>query len=332
LRDQLDAYLIKYALIDSYWQFHRSGEPYPFVRKRELKPRAKGNKTEFAQQNSFLVIFCEGTLPGEYKKYIRFFDTNKISKSAINEIADIELSRDYSRNIRYFDNRKFGRLLLDLLPQDYALLIQQDPTIKRKIRYVLSHFYVKVDWLIDDATEAMAKELRYISRELYEKGEQYAQLLSQKLFEKYGFHHSIGGRRTAAIVASQFLKNMDCISTVYVSSSEARSLTRISEQGTTRFVLLRLTSLELERLTEKSGLDLKSFNRHFLVDKRNDHVVCLFQVIYSNTELAMPPVSKDSRRLKADYHWLTVDKQLIIPLPDHPNTKPLHYRTIYASD
>jgi len=121
-------------------------------------------------QNSFLVIFYEGNLPGEYKKYIRFFDTNKVSKRAIHEIANIELSRDYSRNIRYFDNRKFRGLLLNLLPEDYALLIQQDPKIKRKIRYVLSHFHVKVDWPIDDATEAMAKEVRYVSQELYEKG------------------------------------------------------------------------------------------------------------------------------------------------------------------
>ena len=283
-------------------------------------------------QNSFLVIFYEGNLPGEYKKYIRFFDTNKVSKTAIHEIANIELSRDYIRNIRYFDNRKFRDLLLDLLPEDYALLIQQDSKIKRKIRYVLSHFHVKVDWLIDDATEAISKELRYVSRELYEKGEQYAQLLNQKLFEKYGFHHSVGGRRTAAVVASQFLNRVDGISTVYVSSSEARSLTCISEQGVTRFVLLSLAPSEFEHLKEKSSLDLEYFEKHYVVDTRKDHRVGLFQVFYSNTEMAKPPVSKESRKLQPDYYWLTVDKQLIVPLPDHPNAEPLHYRTIYASE
>ena len=38
LRDQMDMYLIKQALIDSYKNFSRAGEPYPFVSKRELKP------------------------------------------------------------------------------------------------------------------------------------------------------------------------------------------------------------------------------------------------------------------------------------------------------
>ncbi len=56
---------------------------------------------------------------------------------------------------------------------------------------MLSHFHVKIDWPIDDATEEMAKQLRYISKELYENGEQYAQGLRQRLFAKYGFHQSL---------------------------------------------------------------------------------------------------------------------------------------------
>ena len=95
-------YLIKYAFIDSYWKFRRAGEPYPFVEKRELKSRARVNQRELSKQDSFLVIFCEGTLPSEHNKYILFFDTNKVTKEAINEIADIELSTDYTRNLRYF--------------------------------------------------------------------------------------------------------------------------------------------------------------------------------------------------------------------------------------
>jgi len=47
---------------------------------------------------------------------------------------------------------------------------------------VRSHFHVKIDWPIDDATEEMARQLRYISKELYENGAQYAHGLRQKLF------------------------------------------------------------------------------------------------------------------------------------------------------
>ena len=41
LRDQMDTYLLTHALIGSYESFRGGGEPYPFVTKRELKPRAR---------------------------------------------------------------------------------------------------------------------------------------------------------------------------------------------------------------------------------------------------------------------------------------------------
>ena len=41
LRDELDHFLLKHALIDSYFNFMQNGTDYPFVEKRELKPRAR---------------------------------------------------------------------------------------------------------------------------------------------------------------------------------------------------------------------------------------------------------------------------------------------------
>jgi len=332
LRDQLDICLIKHALVDSYWSFRQAGEPYPFIQKRELKPRARVGKKEFPKQNCFLVLFCEGTLPDEYKKYIRFFDTNKVTKSAINEIADIEVSTDYTRNVRYFDNPKFESLILDLLPLDYALLIQKDRSIKSKNRYVFSHFHVKIDWPVDDATEMMARNLRYISKRLYENGEQYALALHQKLFEKYGFHHSVGGRHTAAVVASQFLEKTDFISTIYISSAESRTLTCISEQGVSKFALLKLMTQEIIRLTEKNRIDPDVFEKQFLVDKQDDYGVCIFQVVYINTKSAIPPQDKEFRRLQPNYKWMSVSNQFLVPLANYPDVYPLYYKTIYGPD
>ena len=68
LRDQMDTYLVNHALIESYESFRRSGEPYPFVTKRELKPRARVVEEESILHNHFLVLFCEGTVPSRYKK------------------------------------------------------------------------------------------------------------------------------------------------------------------------------------------------------------------------------------------------------------------------
>jgi len=332
LRDQMDVYLIKQALIDSYENFRQAGESYPFVSKRVLKPRARVVEKEYIHHNHFLLLFCEGTIPGRYKKYIRFFDTNKVTKESIDELANIQLHKRYSKNLRYFENPSFEHLLLDLLPVDYALLIQRDPLIKRRNRYGMTHFRVKIDWPIDEATEEMARQYRYISQELYENGERYAQSLHSKLFENYGFHHAVGGRRTAAVVAAQLLRNMDFISTIYVASSEDRTLTRISERGVRKFVLIRLPIGDISTLVHENRMDFDRFVKDYLVDVRDDYGVGILQVVYHNTPFSKPPDDGKLRKLQPDYQWLTVSDQLIIPLPGNPETYPVSYSTIYTPD
>jgi hypothetical protein len=332
LRDQLDMYLVKHSLIDSYYNFLQADEPYPFVTKRELKPRARVVEKEYFLHNHFLVMFCEGAIPRTYKKYIRFFGTNKVTKEAITELANVQLHKIYTKNLRYFDNAGFEQLVLDLLPVDYSLLIQRDPSIKRRNRYALTHFRVKIDWPIDDATEEMAHQLRYISKELYENGEEYAQGLHKKLFENYGFHHSVGGRRTAAVVAAQFLRKMEFISTVYVASCEDRTLTRISERGVSKFVLIRLPLEEISRLSDENRIDFNAFVKRYMVEFQDDNGVGILHVAYQNTISSKPPEDGKVRKLKPDYQWLTVINQLLIALPGNPEIYPIPYSTIYMPD
>lgn len=332
LRDQLDGYLMRHALVGSYNNFMKAGEPYPFVPKRELKPRAKVIEQEYVHQNHFLVIFCEGSIPGPHKKYIRFFDSNKVTKESVNEqLVNVQLHKKYTKNLRYFDNIDFGNFLLDLTPVDYAILVQQDPSIKRQNRYVMTHFHVRVDWPLDDATEDMAQQFRYISKELYENGEKYAEGLHRKLFENYGFHHAVGGRRTAAVVAAQFLKNMDFISTVYVSSAEARTLTRISERGVSKYVLVKVPMVDIQQLMNESRLSLEQFRDCFLFDMQDDHGVGILQVVYSNSMYSKPPFDGKLRNLESDYKWLNVSDQLLVPI-DSPASDPIRYSTIYTAD
>jgi hypothetical protein len=332
LRDQMDMYLIQYGLIDSYWNFCEAGEPYPFVPRRELKPRARVVEREFIYHNHFLMIFCEGTIPGHYKKYIRFFDRNKVTKEGIAELAHVQLHKKYSKNLRYFENPSFESFVLDLLPVDYALLIQRDPSIKTRTRYALTHFHVKIDWPIDNATEEMAQQLRYIPRDLYEMGEKYAENLNNKLFENYGFHHTVGGRRTAAVVAAQFLKKMEFISTVYVASSESRALTRLSERGVTRFVLVKLPTDEIARLAAENRMKFDNFVERFLINIEDDYGVGVFQVTYSNTVHSKPPEDGKLRKLKLDYQWLSVSDQLLVPLRGYTDIYPIPYSIIYAPE
>jgi hypothetical protein len=328
----MDIYLVKHSLVDSYNNFCEAGEPYPFVPKRELKPRARVIEKEHIYHNRFLVLFCEGTIPARHKKHIRFFDTNKVTKEAIAELTYIQLHRKYSKNLRYFDNPGFETLVIDLLPVDYALLIQRDPAIKSRTRYAMTHFHVKIDWPIDNATEQMGQQLRYITKDLYENGEKYAENLNNKLFENYGFHHTVGGRRTAAVVAAQLLKNMDFISTVYVSSAEARALIRISERGVSKFVLIKLPIPDMLRLAEDNNLDFDRFVERYLVDISDDFGVAIFQVVYRNTRYSKPPDDGKLRKLHPNIQWQTVSHQLIIPLAGNPDIQPLEYSTIYTTD
>ena len=332
LRDQIDSNLTKLALVDSYNNFCQSGQPYPFVPKRQLKPKARIAEKEYEQHNHFLILFCEGTIPNACKKHIRFFDSNKLTKEAIEKRPYITLYKKYTSNLRYFNNPYFSNIVEDLTPVDYAMLIQNDHSIKTQNRYLMTHFHVRIDWPIDDATEAMAHDLRYIGKDLYEKGEKYAENLHHKLFENYGFHYSVGGRRTAAVVAAQFLKKMDFISTVYISSAEARTLTKISERGVSKYVLIRVPFKEIVQLALDQRVNFDTFCDRYMVDIKDDYGVGILHVIYRNSIYSKPPEDGKLRRLRPDYQWLNVHDQLLSPLPGEQEASSFRYNIIYSAD
>ncbi len=330
LRDELDMYLIDFALVDSYNNFKKAGRPYPFVQKRELKPRAKVQEVENSLMNSFIVIFSEWAIPADMKKYIRYFSNNKVNKENLGELklTGLNLSDRFQTQMKYFENNRFRDFLRDLLPVDYALLIQRDSSVKHKNRFSLSHFHVRIDWLIDSAAEAMGKELRYVYKDLYEKGEEYSQQIGEKLFEYYSFHHSVSGRRTAALLAAQLLKKTSFFSTVYVSSAESRTLTRISESGISKFALIQIGGDAIEHIEKHPNGD-PEFSTRFLIHKKKDYGVAMLQVVYVHNEHSKPPADGKLRELKPDVQWLRIRNQLLLPKSSFPFVRPIRYQTIY---
>ena len=330
LRDELDQFMLKYALVDSYTNFISQNLKYPFVEKRELKPRARIADVEYEAQNAFLVIFVEDLIPAARKKYIRFFDVNKATKRNIIRSKTLELSRNFDRSHKYLDSVHFIDFMRALLPVDYALLIQRDFETRTKDRYGLTHFHVRVDWPIADAAEDLAKHLRYISKELYEKGDKYAEDIQKKYFEYYGMPVMAGGRRTAAIVAAQYLKKIPCISTVYAGSSETRALIRISERGVSKAVLLKLNKKEIAELAEANNMSQKTFYNNYVAFRERNHGICIFLATYSFTNQSRPPEDGKLRELKSDLHWLTVESQYILPKPGIFKFPPLSLNFIYT--
>jgi hypothetical protein len=333
LRDELDRDLIEYALLDSFKNFQSRNQPYPFVEKKELKPRARIPEREYKYQNSLLVLFYDGTLPARYKKFIRFLNSNRVTRENLAaHVLDFRTCDSYCQDTKYLGSCHFQRLFRSLLPVDYALLLQKDPSAKSKNRYMLSHFHVKIDWPVSSAAEDLGKELFYLSGDLYEQGERYAEYLQQKLFEYYGFHHSVGGRRTAAVVAAQFSRRLHFLSTVYVASCSGRSLTRIADGEVSRYVLIKLSMEEMKDIAKANNMELDTFREKFIISSGEDYGAAIFLIVYEHTAYAKPPKDDKVRPLNPDYRWLTIASQLLVPKPSVAgDTPPVKYSVIYSA-
>jgi hypothetical protein len=330
LRDDLDQFLIQYSLIESYHNFVSHQTPYPFVEKRELKPRARIPDQEYELHNSFLVVFVEDAIPPEHKKYIRFFEENRTTKVNLLRAKSLPRLGKYDRNWRYLESIHFRNFIRSLLPVDYALLIQRDPVSHSHSRYHLSHYHVRIDWPISDAAEDLARNLRYISKEIYEKGEKCAEDLQRKLFEYYGQPVMAGGRRTAAIVAAQYLRRVPGITTVYASSSGSRALIRISERGIARLVLMKFLKADLEEIAAQNGLSPHKVKKYYVVAREGSERVCIVQATYSRTYHARAPEDGKLRDVKPDLNWLAVGEQHILPKPGVWKYPPLPVNVIYT--
>ncbi|MGA1869025.1 MAG: hypothetical protein ACMUJM_10805 [bacterium] len=329
LINRLDRSFIKYALIDSFYNFSVNNSPYPFVERKELKPKAKHIDKEYEYQNSLLVFCYEGLLSSEHKKYIRFLSDNIVTKENLSHFLDFSLANNFNKNMRNLEDNNFNKLLFSLLSIDYGLLIQKDPNIKSRKRYILSNFHVKVDWPIAEAAEDLGRKLKYIAKDLYEKGEMYAELMQQKLFEYYGFPHTVGGRRSAAVVVSQYLANEDYLFTTYVASKESRELTKITENEISRYILIQLSNEEVIELTHVNNLSEEEFYRRYIIGKENDDLIAIFMATYKRTGYSSANLNSKIRKLNSDYRWLTVEDQFIIPLPHVDDAMCIPYSTIY---
>jgi len=330
LRDDLDQFLIQHSLIDSYQNFLSHGKPYPFVEKRELKPRARIPDQEYELYNTFLVIFAEDAIPSEHKKYIRFFDENRTTKVNLMRSEAVPSIGKHDRQARYLEAVHFRNFIRALLPVDYALMIQRDPVSTSRSRYFLSHYHVRIDWPISEAAEDLGRSLRYISKELYEKGEKTAEDLQRKLFEYYNQPFMSGGRRTAAVVAAQYLRRVPGITTVYVSTSASRALIRICERGVSKLVLMKVLKADLEQIAAVNGLSPHKVKKYYVVAREGRERVCIVQATYSLTSQARFPEDGKLRDLKPDLNWLTVGEQHILPKPGVWKYPPLPVNVIYT--
>ncbi len=332
LRDELELKLKNMALEEPYRVCMEKGIPYPYVDSSDLRPKKKEFSKESSLARPFSIIFCEETIDDAHQKYIRFSEFNRVRKDTISLVPDLRLHRPFYSTIRFFERDSFFELFEQLLDVDYCLLIQRDNRIKKHNRYSLTHFHVKIDWPISEAAESLAKELRYVSKSLYEKGERYADILQQKLFEYYGWHHqAIGGRRTAALSAFQYLKTISGLATVYVSSAEAKTLTRYSEKGVARYAVIQFDKALAKQLIESNNLTEETFRQGYALGESENFFDVILFVTYKHTEWGIPPADGKLRILKPDYSWLAIDMEMILPMPHAVSFRPLPVKWVYRT-
>ena len=330
LRDTLERRLMKVSLIDSFYNYQKSKVEYNFLDKSELKPKSKKFEKESDLFNTFIVIFCEGIVSPRIKNYIRFFPENTVIKKNLEYLANFSLYKRFHQNLRHFYSPGFLEFLEKLINVDYALLIQQDPTVKKKYRYSLTHLHVKIDWPIADAAEDLAKWLRYVQNNLYENSDKEARILQNKLFEYYGCHHSVGGRRTAGLIAAQLLRKLDHISTVFVSSSESRSMYKYSERGTSKFYLIQLTKDQVNALAQREDADPDLFTSTYLYPAK-EYYVGISEASYGPTVHSKPPEDGKLRRVKPAYNWLKLRDEFLHPKVDALDARPINYNWVYST-
>ncbi len=308
LRDQLDYILINYHLIGSLNNYKENNEPYPFVDVKALRPGFKGDNIKDGDvplHNHGLVIFYEDFLGPEHKIYLKFKDTNRVIKENLlaDKLVDVEFANGFSIPKAHFDSKNLETVIGKLSELDNGLLIQGNPRSKSHENYVLTHFGVKVDWPIALAAESLSQYLGYLKGDITLVADDLMETLEKKLFEFYGYFYNVGGRRTAGVVVAQYLKLLNSSFTVYVGSSEARSLTKMTDSGTMRYCLVQIPDEHLQEFKER----YKDFSSCYLIEDN----IAIFRIIYNSNEWSKPEEGLKSGEIREItnnyiyYNWIT---------------------------
>ena len=310
-RDQLRNFLIRATLIESYHSFTQHDKPYPFATPESLRPGVSTAAYEHPYQRSALILLVDGPLPASLRKHIRFRSANEMTAANLSRLAP-EISQDVSLPQRFsMGDSGFPALLSRLLDVDYALLMHR-PDAQAPIS--LSHLHVKVERLTDNAVRVLARDLGYIRRTLYERGEAHAEMLERKFYEYFGFAANASGRKCAAAMAAQLLAAEAPRFAVFASCQEDCRLTVIDESETvTQHVLIRLEAGALRRI---GGEQLADYAINDDNASDGNAVVCL-RVQFQRAAAARPLNSSDGVRSDTGLAepWLEIISEEILPQP-----------------
>jgi hypothetical protein len=316
-RRRLTQRLIQHGLIESFFNFSSNGKPYPFVQPDQVLPDSARRGVEFGQQNAVLVMLIEGRLPPPLNKHFRLRNSNRISWRNIQRLApSLDLS-DFKATDCRSDAEGFERLLTQLLPLDYALVAEtaggRGQSAPAPVE--LTHLHVKVERLTDNAIKDLAKQLGYIERRLFERGEDYVEALETKFLEYYGFSANASGRKSAAAMSAQLLARYSQRFCVFVAGQEDCRLTLLDERdAVTEYFLIRLDGAQRTAFTRRLSNTPFELGDYAVSGIKDGPQVVVLRVRLPRTEAGRP---SDERRADKELlmPWLEIGEQAIVPLP-----------------
>jgi hypothetical protein len=286
-RARLEDVLLRHALLASYDSFAEARKPYPFTDPAHLLPIV-GHAVEHSLQNTALVFLLDRTLPRKLANHFRLRGSNRATWANIKRLApDLDLS-DYKAQHCQVTDAAFGELFLKLAPLDYALLLERPEAEEERARPCqLTHLHVKVERLTDNAIKLLARQLGYIERRLFERGEDYVDALEAKFFEYYGFPPNASGRKSAAAMAAQLFAEHGLRFTVFVASQEDCRLSVLDDTDRiTQYMLVKPDARTRTRLAAAAE-PLGGLMRFAARSERNVPVFML-RVVFRRTAAAMP--------------------------------------------
>jgi hypothetical protein len=281
------------------------------------------------------MFLIDDVLPRPLNKHFRLRASNRVSWRNIQRLApDLDLSNFKAAHC-HLDDPGFTDLLPRLLALDYALLAQQG---EDDDGMMLSHMHVKVERLTDTAIKELGKQLGYIERRLFERGEDYVEALEGKFFEYFGFSANAAGRKSAAAMAAQLLSSHEMRFTVFVAGQEDCRLTVLDDGPIIdQYLLIRPSGQAFEMFSQAAvaaGVqDLDDYALTRLSDAQiadgaddgpddgsggNDGAFpLLYRLRLERTAAAQPPGQRKRGHRDRDLlkPWLRIKEAAVLPRP-----------------
>ena len=334
-RERLTTQLLRHSLVDSFHRFNSDGKHYPFITSDHILPSLSQTWVEHRHQSTVLMFLIDGTLPRPLNKHFRLRSSNRVTWRNIQRMApDLDLT-DFKAAHCHLDDPGFGQLLPRLLALDYALLAQQGADDSGM---VLSHMHVKLERLTDTAIKELGKDLGYIERRLFERGEDYVEALECKFFEYFGFSANAAGRKSAAAMAAQLLSAQDQRFAVFVAGQEDCRLTVLDEGPVIeQYLLIRPTGLDLERFhLAATAAGVENINHYALTNLGANSTDGAFPLVYrlllERTKAARPGGTRHRDR-DLSKPWLHIREAAVLPRPGQVGPEiPYHWAEGLSAD